>query len=607
MKKVLSLIITFAMLFAALSAFSFTVQADFPNPDEMMLGYENLVLTYTHNPNRADKGAHNVEDLKPYVGYYDANGQIIDYFFDSYLFLPCVANGITGARLHYDPANPTKAADWIDYVEGTFTEGLNVDALEVAFGNAKQELGDTSDKKAGVVLTILYPGVDAKSNFGALGGKSLDFSKMEDRKYAIKWIIDEQLKLYNERDYQNLELIGFYWLEEYLYSGAQGNIDKELFKYASDYLHSLGLKFVWIPWYCSNGYDKWQELGVDAITMQPNMFWQQVADRNRVGDCLVYCENLGMGMEMEVSNSVFSSSEYFNRYLDYLQGGVESGAMNSVKMYYQDGKEGVYFNAYNSDNERGRAVYDLTYKYAKGILTLDDINSFRSPQFELPGNVKWRSIGKKYVATQAYTDGSSLGYQQIDGKELTDGVIGVSELDTEWHGFHKTLLDPDGRMSATIDLGAIYTDLTHFVGHFSHVQAHGIADPRDIRIEISTDGENYTLLATPEIETRDIAAYVIYHTEPVSARYVKFSFMNSSANFVFCSEVMAGAGEAPVDTPDESIGATDDASNEESESSATSDDEIEKKSNWYIWVIVAIAAAIVVGAVIFTVNKKNKK
>ena len=160
----------------------------------------------------------------PYTAYLDKNGNIKDFFFDSYLFLPCMDFGPSGARMHVDVNNPTKAIDWTTYVEDTFHKGANVDALEEAFGATKKALGD-SEKKAGAFFTILYPCTSA-TNFGTLSGKQLNFSKMEDRKYAVKWIIDEQMKLFNERNYQNIELVGFYWLEEFVLSNA----DKELFQ-----------------------------------------------------------------------------------------------------------------------------------------------------------------------------------------------------------------------------------------------------------------------------------------------------------------------------------------------------------------------------------------
>lgn len=619
MKKLFSILLITSMLLSLMSAFSFNVSADYPKAEDeaVMNGYENLCLTYTYNPNAANNGRHLPEDLKPYVGYYGVDGQLKDFFFDSYLFLPCVTYGVSGARLHYDVNQPTKAEDWIAYVNDTFAEGANVDALEVAFGEAKTALND-NDRKAGVVLTILYP-ADNQTDFGSLGGKNLDFTKLEDRKLAIKWIIDEQLKLYNENGYKNLELIGFYWLEEYLVTTGDAIENKQLYQYAADYLHSLGLKFVWIPWFRSHGYKQWKELGFDIACMQPNMYWEQIPTENRVTDTADECKSLGMGVEIEIDGRALASAEYYNRYLDYLEGCMNRGAMNSVKMYYQDAKSGIYYKAWKSTDERSRSIYDLTYKYAKGTLTQADIDSFRSPEFELPKDVKWRSNGKKYTATPAYFDGNGAGYQNIDGKELTDGIIGASELDTEWHGFHKSILDPDGRMSVTVDLSAIYKDLTHFIAHFSHIENYGIDDPADVKIEISTDGENFTTIATPEIQTHDIAAYVSYHCEPVTARYVKFSFINSNANFVFCSEVLVGAGEAPTNTPEaskpesvegnesqngtESVEGTE--SEDVSEASVTDKNEADSQSNWYIWVIAA--ALLIVCVVVFLTIKKSKK
>lgn len=613
MKKLLSFILVTAMLISAFSCLSFSASADFPNAKEAMNGYENLCLTYTYNPNAANNGRHLPEDLKPYVGYYDQEGNLKDFFFDSYLFLPCVTYGVSGARLHYDTNNPTKAIDWEDYVNDTFYEGTNVDALETAFGEAKQQLGNT-DKKAGVVLTVLYPAYGQK-DFGSLGGKTLDFSKLDDRKYAIKWMIDEQLKLYNERDYKNLELIGFYWLEEYLVTYGNKEENKLLYQYTADYLHSLDLKFVWIPWYQANGYKEWNDLGFDIACMQPNMYWEQIPTPNRVADTVEECKLYGMGTEIEIDARALASAEYYNRYLDYLEGSLQNGAMNTVKMYYQDAKSGIYYRAWSSSEERARSIYDLTYKYARGTLTQEDIDKFRSPVFKLPEGVNWRSKGKKYVASRAYSDGNGAGYQNIDGKELTDGVIGASELDTEWHGFHNTLLDDDGRMSVTVDLGAIYKDLTHFIAHFSHIQNYGIDDPADVRIAVSTDGKAFTEIAAPELQYNDIAAYVIYHCEPLTAQYVKFSFVNSKANFVFCSEVLAGAGTPPSAESEssqiENVSKTE--SNTESESvktdetSVTTDGDDKNGSVWYIYVILGAVLLIAVGVVIITSKTRNKQ
>jgi hypothetical protein len=614
MKKILSIILFLSLTLSVFAAFNITANAAMPKA-EVMDGYENLVLTYTHNPKKDDYGRHFPNDLKPYVAYLDENGKAKDFFFDSYLFLPCVSNGPSGARLHYDYKNPTKAIDWTNYVEDTFYQGANVDALEIAFGEAKKELGDNS-RKAGVVLTILYPGVEAGDKFGSLGGKELDFNKIEDRKYAIKWIIDEQLKLFNEREYEHLDLIGFYWLEEYVNSGAKGSVDKELFLYASEYLHSKGLKFVWIPWYRSNGFSFWKSLGIDAVTMQPNMYWQEEKDPKRVENCLKDCEKYGMGLEIEIDGKALVSGEYYNRYLDYLEGGIKYGADKSIKMYYQDAKQAVYYAACYSKNERARSIYDLTYKYSKGILKESDIDSRRSETFSVDNTVDWISKDKPYTSSKAYSDGSSIDYQKNDGKELTDGTIGASELGTEWHAFHKSLVDSDGRMSVTIDLGEVRNDLTHFMIHFSNINLYGIGSPTDdIKIMISEDGENFETIATPELQYVDIISYVKYVCKPVSARYVKFSFINGKYNFVFCSEALVGVGDVS-DIPDTDVTSSPDESPESVEESKTEDSSIGEESNGanidkdngnntVLYVIIGIAAVALIAVAVIAIKKKK--
>ncbi len=538
MKRYVSFILIVALLTSAFSLFSVNVGASFPETSSMD-GYGNLCLTYTWNPGRADNGRHAVEDLMPYVAYLDKNGNIQDFFFDSYLFLPCVKLGATGASMHYDYYKPTKALDWTSYVEDTFYDGMNVDALEEAFGRTKEAL-NAPDKKAGVFFSILYPAASAGANFGSLGGKELDFSNIEDRKYAIKWIIDEQVRLYTEAGYENLDLLGFYWLEEYVNTSS----DKELFNYASEYLHSLGLKFLWIPYYRANGYSTWKELGFDIACMQPNMYWDTSLNKSRVDSCVDQCDALDMCVEIEIDNRALSNSKYFNRYLDYLEGCMQGGAIDSIKMYYQDGKNAVFYNACYSYEERTRSIYDLTYKYAKGTLTQEDIDDNRVEPITLPDDVEWVSIGKDYVATKPYSDGGEADYQKNDGKELTDGVIGSSELGTEWHAYHVSQLDDDERMSVTIDLGSVRDDLTDFLIQFSHVENYGIGDPADdIKIYVSDDGNKFELLAEPKLGYIDSSAYVYYISTPVTARYVKYSFINSDANFVFCSEALVGVSD----------------------------------------------------------------
>ncbi len=374
MKKT-SLFIVFSLLLPLLAIQSMNVSAEMPSSSDLC-GYENVCLTYTFDLYGRNFGRHEASDLIPYVGYVDANGNVSDYFFDSYLFLPCNSIGPSGAPMHASSEKPTVASDWIAYVDDTFAEGYNVDALEEAFGTVKTSLNDDSDKKAGVFFSILYP-TKTSVSFGNLGGRNLNFSIHEDRKYAIKWLIDEQIERFAENNYENLDLVGFYWLEEYLMNCEFTDEDIELFNYASDYLHSKGLKFIWIPWYKAFGTERTDELGIDVACMQPNMYFMSTADYNRVKSSIQFSQAHGLCMEMEIDVGALYNEEYFNRYLQYLEDGMELGAMNSVKMYYQDKKTAVYYNAHTGKAPYGRIIYDLTYKYAKGTLTKFDINIAR--------------------------------------------------------------------------------------------------------------------------------------------------------------------------------------------------------------------------------------
>ncbi len=517
---------------------------DIPNDANALGGYENINLTYTFRYGSSSMGRHSESDFMPYVAYLDTQGNIKDYFFDSYLFLPCMGYGPSGARMHTDAGNPTKAIDWTTYVEDTFAPYANVNALETAFGKVKSTLGD-KDKKAGVFLTILYPAKTA-TNFGTLGGKSLNFSKTEDRKYAIKWMIDEQIKLYNNAGYKNLELVGFYWLEEFLVD----NDDVELMQYTSSYLHSKGLKFIWIPWYVATGYNIHETLGFDVACMQPNLFWMEYTDPNRVENSIRISKEYGLCMEMELDFRV-SQPYYYNRYLYYLEGGMNGGMMDEVKMYYQDTGPGVYYSACYSADGLFRSVYDLTYKYAKGTLTKRDIDYYRPEGVDdnfvsnigfndIYNSAKWVSIGKSYTGCHSYVDGNGMPYQEVSGKELTDGIIASEELSTDWFAFHTSIRDNQGRYSITVDLGEVVNGLAHFAAHFDNKQLYGIGAPSDIQIYTSTDGVNFTYYDTAELEMDQNYSAFYIEGAPVSARYIKMSIGHFDKSFVFCSEFLVG-------------------------------------------------------------------
>ena len=320
-------------------------------PDDF-LGVNNMLLSYNHDPASASGGKTTAEEYMPFVGYYDRGGKLADTFFDSFLFLPY------GAYVNEENGDFTA---WNAYVDNVFAEDANVNALSEAAERVSEGLG--RDVRVSVFFSILYTWPD-KTSFGDVDGDGVieDFSKAEDRKKAIKWIIDEQLARFEAGGYDNLDLLGFYWYEEQVtYTDPH---ELELIRYASDYVHSLGYKLMWIPWYCAPGYTDWKELGFDMACMQPNYAFSGQATVERLYDNAETTRRLGMCVEIEIGQ--YDAQADILRYKEYLAVGAETGYMDAVKCYYQAGMPGAFYAAWKSADPFVNSVYHDTYLFAKG-------------------------------------------------------------------------------------------------------------------------------------------------------------------------------------------------------------------------------------------------
>ena len=335
---------------------------------EDFLGVHNVLLSYHCSPdaegNHGENALITVEEYLPHVGYYDQSGKLMDTFFDGFLFLPYTS-------FHYGDYGKSFEG-WQFYVDDIYTKDRNMDALNQAVGIVADEL-KLEDYKCTVFTSILYafPKLENNSlnNFGDVDGDGVidSFSNIENRKKAIKWIIDEEYNRFLEGNYGNLEFGGFYWFEEFLQLGDPD--EKELTLYASEYVHSLGLKLFWIPWYCASGYDKWQEYGFDVACMQPNYMFGNKDNPNVLRLTAEKTHKLGMCVEIEM-NSVNNAAEV-RRYMEYLAAGAKYGYMDAVKMYYQGGVPGAFYAGYESTDPFKRAVYDMTYLFAKERFTAE--------------------------------------------------------------------------------------------------------------------------------------------------------------------------------------------------------------------------------------------
>ena len=146
------------------------------------------------------------------VGYVK-DGKIVDFLYDSFIFMPQPnflydhTPGGTGEK------HPMNKAQWTDFIENQeFMSGMNIDALNEATGIVKKELGN-SDYKSHAFLSIFYPHNDMHE-FGEVDGVNLDLSVLENKKKALKRMVDKSIEEFNKRNYEHIDLGGFYWFYE---------------------------------------------------------------------------------------------------------------------------------------------------------------------------------------------------------------------------------------------------------------------------------------------------------------------------------------------------------------------------------------------------------
>ena len=325
-------------------------------------GVRNILLSYNCIPRnkeaerRPGLGLITVDEYLPHLAYIDKDGEMKDTFFDGMLYLPY--------SMYTYSAEYKCAEGWKHYIENTFTENANVDALNKATAIVGEKLG-IQNHKTRVYFSVLHTKVgygDFPEKFGDIDDDGVDevMDNFADRQKAIKWCIDTTIEKFKAGNYENLIHDAFYWFEEEI---AYSNADETaLLSWTVEYLHSLGYKLFWIPYYQASGFMEWKDLGFDVACMQPNFAFRDGIPTQRLYDNAEITKKLGMCYELEIGGSDPANVE---RYMKYLDCGAETGFMNSIKMYYQGGVPGEFYAAFKSSDPELRKVYDSTYLFAK--------------------------------------------------------------------------------------------------------------------------------------------------------------------------------------------------------------------------------------------------
>lgn len=334
-------------------------------------GIQNLGLLY--NGHYGDgTGTWTKERVIPNISYVNQQGEPVDWLFDGVLYLGLTSENGRGFGVT-DAAGKARKEEWDWYLNKTFAIGGDMSALNEATIEAGVKLGQP-DRKTKVVLMIPEPG-EYQSDFGSLNGENLDFNvgtvgsaaSLNNREKAIRWWVDEVQARWAAANYSNLELVGMYWLEEQISTHATG---PEMVKRTSDIVHAAGLKMFWIPHFLAYKAFMWKDVGIDAISLQPNYFFEQL-DPLRLEDTADMAKRYGMSLELEFDDRMINDAVFRERFIEYLNSGVDTGLMHQgYKAYYQ-GNNAVY-NAANSADPATRVLYDWLYQFAKGIYQKQD-------------------------------------------------------------------------------------------------------------------------------------------------------------------------------------------------------------------------------------------
>lgn len=291
----------------------------------------DLVLIYQGGVQRMDW---NIEHIRPYVVHENRFGKR-DWLFDGFLFLEFDS----GKGVSFEARNNAplaKKEDWLWLVDRHFEKGKGIDALNTCINEEISKLGKPSFKHQ-LVISLLQP-VEGQKDWGEIDGKKLDFSKEEDQLEACKWYISQLMKQFDKMENRQIELAGFYWIPETMLR------NKGVVRKVADYIHNLGLKFYWIPYYTAWGYSEWKELGFDAAYLQPTFFWNPQIKDNRLDRACELARTYGMGLEMEFDGAamVNSKKNLRNQGLMYMDAFRRNGVFRNSALAYYEGGGSIY-------------------------------------------------------------------------------------------------------------------------------------------------------------------------------------------------------------------------------------------------------------------------
>ncbi|HBX19832.1 DUF4855 domain-containing protein [Limibacterium fermenti] len=290
----------------------------------------DMVLIY-------DGGAHrtivwNEKMLEAYISIDNKNKEQKRWLFDGFLFLE-IHNGTRGFASGYRSL-PARKVEWIGLMNGYLKEGKSLRALNDGIESVKPYAPDYGKRK--IVMSLPEP-IPNQKDWGELNGKIMNFSSTQDRIEAVKWYIDFLIEEFKKAELNNLQLAGFYWLAE------EATNTRTILKEISDYIKSKDLKFYWIPYYNTDGWNEWKALGFDKAYQQPNYFFSTSIPDSRIDDACRRAQEWGMDLELEFDNRASGAGGgWGSRLKTYIDGFKKNGVFENNDLAYYEGSGALY-------------------------------------------------------------------------------------------------------------------------------------------------------------------------------------------------------------------------------------------------------------------------
>lgn len=364
MKKIALFLTFLSLILVSCNAEDEEKKTEKPIPDEKddtyvweknrtkMLECRNLVLLYSGGAHRNFQWDEN--HVQPYITYTDDSGKET-WLFDSFLFLE-IHNGVGKTFASGYTNNPANQKEWKDLVDHYFQSRYCLGALNKSIDKAIKRIGEPKEKRK-IIIGLPEP-IRGQKDWGTVrNGVPLDFSNPDDRIDAVKWYIDYVRQKFNEMQYANLELAGFYWIAE------EATNTRSILADIATYLNDLKYSFNWIPYFKSDGYSEWEKLCFNYAYLQPNYFFNEGIPFSRLDEACQLAKKYNMDMEIEFDERVLSGWGY--RLKDYLTALENNGIWKTKRLAYYQGGKALYELSVSKNND-DKKLYDQFCEFVIG-------------------------------------------------------------------------------------------------------------------------------------------------------------------------------------------------------------------------------------------------